>query len=87
VGPVGFALRRGARTELFEAGILDVVQRIEEIRTPAAPPSGETPQAAPDTSVGAPADIERLETALETERDPANQTAIRRAIERLKKLQ
>lgn len=37
-------------------------------------------------AVGAPADISRLEAALETERDLANQTAIRRAIERLRKL-
>jgi HEAT repeat protein len=37
-------------------------------------------------TVGAPADISRLELALETERDLTNQTAIRRAIDLLRKL-
>jgi hypothetical protein len=53
---VAFTLRQNARTELFEAGIQDVVQRIEEIRGPQAaepqpaPPADTTAPAQPDTA-------------------------------------
>jgi hypothetical protein len=47
LGPVGFSLRQNFRNELFEAGMMETVNRIEEIRGAAPPPSP-----APDTLAG-----------------------------------
>lgn len=58
LGPVGFALRQNARNALFEAGIMETVNRIEEIRgaPAAAPPAAAPAPAVPDTGAGAQAD-------------------------------
>ncbi|HSG47426.1 MAG TPA: peptidylprolyl isomerase [Longimicrobiales bacterium] len=47
LGPLGVALRTDTRVELFEAGVVDAVNRITEIRGPATQPQ---PAAAPDTA-------------------------------------
>ncbi len=55
LGPVGFSLRRNTRTELFETGILETVNRIEEIRG-TTPPVAPVPDSLPQASGGAVAD-------------------------------
>ena len=53
LGPVGFTLRQGARTELFEAGIIDAVNRIEEIRGPQQEPTAPQTPAVSDSAAAA----------------------------------
>lgn len=61
LGPLGVALRENARVELFEAGVMDAVGRIAEIRGPgrepaqpgAVPDTAQAPQPGSDTTGGA----------------------------------
>ena len=55
LGPVGFSLRQNTRAELFETGIMETVNRIEEIRG-TTPPVAPAPDTLPQASGGAVAD-------------------------------